>query len=52
MDEEIIIRKGETEITINDKAISVVSPTVTVISDRESTSVTTVTKKGIVSQIQ
>lgn len=51
---EITIRNGETEITINEQAISVSAPNIslTVMSDEESTSVTTVTKNGIVSQIQ
>lgn len=54
MDREITIRNGETETTINEQAISVSAPNIslTVMSDEESTSVTTVTKNGIVSQIQ
>lgn len=54
MDKEIVIKNGETEITINEQAISVSAPNIslTVISDGKSTSVTTVTKNGVVSQIQ
>lgn len=54
LDKEIVIKNGETEITINEQAISVSAPNIslTVISDGKSTSVTTVTKNGVVSQIQ
>lgn len=54
MEKEIIVRNGKTEITINEQAISVSAPTafVTVMTNGESTSVTTVTKDRIVSQIQ
>lgn len=50
----IHIKKGKTEITVNEQAISVSAPNIslTVLSDEKTTSVTTVTKKGIVSQIQ
>lgn len=48
-EKEIIIRNGEMEITINEKAISIFAPNVslTVMSDEKNTSVTTVTKNGI-----
>ena len=54
MEKEIIVSYGKTEITINEQAISVSAPNafVTVMTNGESTSVTTVTKDRIVSQIQ
>lgn len=54
MRKEIIIKNGETETTINEQVISVSSPNLSsiVMSDGKSTSVTTVTKSGIVSQVQ
>lgn len=54
MDKEIIIKNGEMETTINEQVISVSTPNIslTVMSDGKSTSVTTVTKSGIVSQVQ
>lgn len=47
MGKEIIIRNEKTEITINEQAISVSAQDilVTVMTDRESTSVTTVAKE-------
>lgn len=54
MDKETIVKNEKTEITVNNRAISVSTPniSVTVMSDGETTSVTSVTKSGIVSQIQ
>lgn len=54
MDREIIIRSGETEITMNEQAISISAPgvLVTVMTDGESSSVTTATKDRIISQVQ
>lgn len=51
---EITIKNRKTEIAINEQAISVSAPniSVTVMSDGETTSVTSVTKSGIFSQIQ
>ncbi len=53
MDKEIIIKNGKTEITVNEQAISVSAPNIslTVISDGNSTSVTIVTKNEIQSQV-
>ncbi len=49
MDKEIIISNGKTEITVNEQEISVSAPDVliTVMTNRDSTSVTTVTRKRI-----
>lgn len=49
MEKEIIIRNGKTEITMNEQAISVSAPDVliTVMTNGESTSVTTITKERI-----
>lgn len=54
MEKEIIVKNEKTEITINEQAISVSNPniSVTVMSDGSSTSVTTVAKNGVSSQIQ
>ena len=54
VDNKISVKNGETEITIDEQEISVSAPNIslTVISDGKSTSVTTVTKNGVVSQIQ
>lgn len=53
MDKEITIKNGETEITINEQAISVSAPnvSVTVMTDGESTSITTIAKDKIQSEV-
>lgn len=50
---EITIKNGKTEITINEKAISVSDPEIfiTTVSGENSTSVTTTTKNGVICQV-
>lgn len=50
---EITIKNGKTEITINEKAISVSAPEIfiTTVSGENSTSVTTTTKNGVICQV-